>query len=194
MARDDYSRDWQQVMGEPRKTQEEIHETIGAMGQLEKTLHRLLIEDFTALLMRHQAWSLGQFEGHAAQVGEVLAGVGELKKDWTSLTEQVTDFGERISQLTITLDEHTDRIAALMELGMAWERRFADLTKRIDAHDTQLADHASRLSALEAYAASVPDAERRRIIGVVEENDRRYRDIQAQLGDVLAQLRTRGDG
>jgi hypothetical protein len=138
----------------------------------------------------------GQVPQIAQTLDEVAARQGKLEALQAALATEVSNSGERLSQLTIMIDEHTDRIAALMELGKAWERWFRDLTTRVDAHDMRLADHAARLLLLEQYAAGVPEAERQRIVGVVEENERRYIDIQAQLSDVLARLPAEhvGDG
>lgn len=98
--------------------------------------------------------------------------------------------GERLSDFKITLDDHTDTIAALLELGKQWERRFEMLTRRVDQHDTLLADHGGRLAVLEAYAAAVPPEERKRVIALVEESERRYQEIQAQLAELLANHRS----
>jgi hypothetical protein len=105
---------------------------------------------------------------------------------WRDFHSVLGSVGERIDQFGIRLDEHTDRIAALMELGKQWERRFELLTKRVDQHDTMLAAHDARLTDLEAYAASVPPEERQRVIAVVEESEQRYQEIQAQLAELLA--------
>lgn len=159
-----------------RQRMGETNDLISQLNQNQQTVKGEIAGGFDALQQALAAFRTNQ-----------EAAVSELRRDFH---DRLNAVGERLSDFKITLDEHTDTIAALLELGKQWERRFEMLTRRVDQHDTLLADHGGRIAVLESYAAAVPPEERQRVIAMVEESERRYQDIQSQLAALLANRQT----
>lgn len=139
--------------------------------------------------------------------GEVKAGFDDLQQalaafrasQETALTGARAEFhdgfnrvGESLSQMRAELAEVSSDVAVLKEAGINQEQINHSLLAGQDRLDTavqansaMLATYNDRITALEVYAAGMPEDERKRIIALAETNEQRYQEIQAQLTELL---------